>query len=92
VRDAAIGTFAGSVLLAVPLAAFNIAQRVVPAPESSLLILTEVVLAPLWVWIFVGEQASPTTLLGGAIILMAVVWVTITRIPKKGRRPITTRG
>lgn len=91
-RDAVIGTFAGSVLLAVPLAAFNVAQRVVPASESSLLIMTEVVLAPLWVWLFVGEEATFTTILGGAIIMVAVVWVTLTRLPRKGRRPITTRG
>lgn len=92
VQDAVIGTFAGSVLLAVPLSAFNMAQRVVPASESSLLIMTEVVLAPLWVWLFVGETASSTTILGGAIIMAAVIWVTLTRVPRKGRRPITTRG
>ena len=91
-RDAAIGIFAGSILLAVPLAAFNVAQRVVPAPESALLIMTEVVLAPLWVWVFVGEKATMTTLIGGAIILAAVVWVTVKRLPLKGRRPITSRG
>jgi drug/metabolite transporter (DMT)-like permease len=91
-RDAAIGVFAGSVLLAAPLTAFNIAQRVVPAPEAALLIMTEVVLAPLWVWLFVDEQASRTTVVGGAIILVAVIWVTLTRVPRKGRRPITSRG
>lgn len=90
--DALTGLFAGSVLLAAPLAAFNIGQRVVPAPETSLLLMGEVILAPLWVWLFVGETASTSTLLGGAIILAAVVWVTLTRIPRKGRRPITTRG
>ncbi len=91
-RDAAIGLFAGSVLLAAPLAAFNMAQRVVPAPESALLIMSEVVLAPLWVWLFVGEQATGSTLLGGAIILCAMFWLTSKRKPKRGRRPITTRG
>lgn len=90
--DALTGVFAGSVLLAAPLAAFNIGQRVVPASETSLLIMGEVVLAPLWVWIFVGETASASTLIGGAIILAAVVWVTLKRVPRKGRRPITTRG
>jgi len=90
--DAAIGLFAGSALLAVPLSAFNIAQRVVPASESSLLIMSEVVLAPLWVWLFVDESASASTLIGGAIILTAVVWVTLTRVPRRGRRPITSRG
>lgn len=91
-RDAIIGVLAGSVLLAVPLSAFNIAQRVVPASESSLLIMTETVLAPVWVWAFLGESAAATTILGGAIIMLAVVWVTINRRPPKGRRMLTSRG
>ncbi|MDW3177188.1 MAG: DMT family transporter [Acidimicrobiia bacterium] len=91
-REAAVGLFAGSVLLAVPLAVFNIAQRVVPSPEAAILIMGEIILAPLWVWLFVGEEASASTLAGGAIILIAVVWVTLNRIPRRGRRPITTRG
>lgn len=91
-QDAAIGIFAGSVLLAVPLSAFNVAQRVVPASESSLLIMTETVLAPVWVWFFIGETASGTTLVGGAIILAAVVWVTLSRRTPMGRRTLTSRG
>jgi DME family drug/metabolite transporter len=91
-EEAAIGLFAGSLLLAAPLALFNVAQRVVPAPESAILIMGEIVLAPLWVWIFVGEKASASTVFGGAIILAAVVWVTLTHVPRKGRRPITSRG
>ena len=90
--DAVIGLLAGSVLLALPLAAFNVAQRVVPASESSLLIMTEIVLAPLWVWLFIAEQPAPTTLIGGAIILVTVIWVTVKRRPRRGRRPITSRG
>ncbi len=91
-KEAAIGLFAGSLLLALPLAVFNVAQRVLPAPESAILIMSEIVLAPLWVWLFVGEQVSASTVFGGAIILTAVVWVTLTRVPRKGRRPITSRG
>jgi len=91
-KEVAIALFAGSLLLAVPLAVFNVAQRVVPAPEAAILIMSEIVLAPLWVWIFVGEKVSASTGFGGAIILMAVVWVTLTRVPRKGRRPITSRG
>lgn len=91
-QDIAIGLFAGSALLAVPLAAFNTAQRVVPASESALLIMSEIVLAPIWVWVFVGEQAAGSTLIGGAIILAAMVWLTVTHAPKRARRPVTTRG
>jgi len=89
--DAAIGVFAGSVLLGFPLAVFNIAQRVVPAPEAALLMLAEVVMAPLWVWLFVDERPEPTTLIGGAIIFLAVFWLTVTASPRRGR-PITSRG
>lgn len=71
-RDAAIGTFAGGGLLAAPLAIFNIAARIVPSSEAALLLMSEVVLAPLWVWIFVDETPEPTTLLGGVIIFAAV--------------------
>lgn len=91
-HEALVGIFAGSFLLALPLAIFNIAQRVVPSPEAAILIMSEIILAPLWVWIFVGEKASTSTLVGGGIILVAVVWVTLTRVPKRGRRPITSRG
>ncbi len=91
-REAAVGLFAGSMLLAVPLAVFNIAQRVVPAPEAAILIMSEIILAPVWVWMFVGERASASTLAGGAVILVAMVWVTPKRLPRGGARPITSRG
>lgn len=90
-HDAVIGLFAGSVLLALPLAVFNTAQRVVPAPETALLLLGEVIMAPLWVWIFVDERPEPTTLIGGALILAAVMWMTVAGSPRRGR-PITSRG
>ena len=79
-RDAAIGFFAGSVLLGVPIVGLNLALRVVPGPMAALLIMTEVVLAPVWVWVFVDERPEPTTVLGGAIILAAVVWLTAAQV------------
>jgi len=71
--DAGIGLFAGSMLLAIPGAFFNLAMRVVPAPETALLLMSEVVLAPVWVWLFVDESPATTTLLGGSVILAAVL-------------------
>jgi drug/metabolite transporter (DMT)-like permease len=47
--------------------------RLVPAAEVALLSLTETVLAPIWVWLFVYEVPSVFTLIGGAIVLAAVV-------------------
>lgn len=89
--DAFIGFFAGSMLLGFPLVIYNLAQRVVPASETTLLLMSEVVLAPMWVWMFVGEQPESTTLLGGAIILGAILWLTIVRAPTRGR-VVTSRG
>lgn len=78
-HDVLIGLFAGSALFAVPVAIFNVAQRVVPASETSLLLMSEVVLAPVWVWLIVDEEPEMTTLIGGAIILSAVLGLLIWR-------------
>jgi drug/metabolite transporter (DMT)-like permease len=48
--------------------------RYVPAAQVSILALLEVVLSPLWVWIFAGEVPSVTTLIGGAVVLMGVTY------------------
>ena len=48
--------------------------RDVPAAQVSILALLEVVLAPIWVWIFVHEVPSTTTLIGGAIVLAGVIY------------------
>lgn len=46
----------------------------VPAAQVSILALLEVVLAPIWVWLFVGETPAVTTIIGGAIVLTGVVY------------------
>lgn len=52
---------------------FALAARHVPAAEMGLIFLLEIVLGPLWTWLGVGEQPSVATLIGGAIVLVAVV-------------------
>jgi drug/metabolite transporter (DMT)-like permease len=41
--------------------------------------LTEIVLAPIWVWLAYGEKASPMTLAGGAIVLGAIAYEGVRR-------------
>ena len=55
---------------------FNAAGRHVPAARTSLLLLSEIVLAPIWVWLVVNEVPAGKTVAGGAVILLALVWVT----------------
>jgi drug/metabolite transporter (DMT)-like permease len=50
----------------------TIGGRLIPAAEVALITLLEVVLGPLWVWIFLSEQPGAATLVGGAIVLAAV--------------------
>jgi len=50
------------------------ATRYLSAPEVSLFLLLETVLAPIWVWLAVGEAVPPLTFYGGAVVLMTVAW------------------
>lgn len=54
-------------------AVFAYAARAVPAAELTLFTLLETVLSPTWVWLVIAEVPSSTSLLGGAIILAAVM-------------------
>lgn len=57
---------------------FTAGARHLPTTELTLLSLIEVILSPVWVWLFMGETATPQTLLGGAVVLAAVMGPTIT--------------
>ena len=50
----------------------TIGGRLIPAAEVGLITLLEVVLGPLWVWIFLSEQPGTATVVGGVIVLAAV--------------------
>ena len=43
------------------------------AAQVGLLTLLEVILAPIWVWLAFAEVPAPLSLLGGAIVLSALV-------------------
>jgi drug/metabolite transporter (DMT)-like permease len=51
----------------------TIGGRLIPAGEVALITLLEIVLGPLWVWAFLRERPSTATLVGGAIVLGAVL-------------------
>lgn len=70
--DAALALAAGAVLLGLGLALYTAGSRAVPAAELTLLAMIEVLLAPVWVWLALGETATPGTWVGGAILLAAL--------------------
>jgi len=59
--------------LGLPCALLVVASRVLAPPEIALLSLLEVILGPLWVWLGAGERPAQATVVGGAIVLGALV-------------------
>jgi len=70
--DLALCLVYGALAIAGSLVIYTIGSRHVPAAELMLLALTEVVLGPVWVWLAFSEIPSLSTVLGGAILLLAI--------------------
>lgn len=51
----------------------TVGARLIPAAQVALITLLEVVLGPLWVWLAIGERPGGATLVGGAVVIGAVV-------------------
>jgi drug/metabolite transporter (DMT)-like permease len=64
--------FLGVFQLAVPSTLLVMASRALSAPEVSLLALLEVIFGVLWAWWGAGEVPSADTLVGGALVLLAL--------------------
>ena len=62
----------------------TLGARFLPAAEVALLSLAETVLAPIWVWVGVGEVPALLTLAGGAVVLSAVVAQAATGMRSQG--------
>lgn len=74
-----IGLGTGQMGLA--LALLTAGARLIPPAEVALLTLLEVVLGPLWVWLAYEERPGTTTLVGGAVVLVAVILQASARAP-----------
>jgi drug/metabolite transporter (DMT)-like permease len=72
-RDVALLAALGITQIGLGFVLLTIGGRLIPAGEVALITLLEIVLGPLWVWIALGERPSTATLVGGAIVLGAVL-------------------
>jgi drug/metabolite transporter (DMT)-like permease len=54
-------------------ALLTVGARLIPAAQVGLITLREIVLGPLWVWLALDERPSTLTLVGGAIVIVAIV-------------------
>tara|TARA_A100001011_G_C13795962_1_gene629047 strand:- start:34 stop:396 length:363 start_codon:yes stop_codon:yes gene_type:complete len=65
-------------LLGIPQLAFGficitIGSRTTASTTVGLLMLTETLFAPIWVWLFLNEIPPYSVLLGGVIIILAII-------------------
>ena len=51
----------------------TLGARLIPAAQVGLITLLEVVLGPLWVWLALDEHPGTLTLVGGAVVVAAIV-------------------
>lgn len=71
-HDGGIAMSMGVFQVGAGLILYTLGSRSLPAAELTLLSLAEVLLGPLWVWLFLGESTGANTLIGGAILLVAI--------------------
>lgn len=71
-RDGSIALGMGVFQAGAGLVLYTLGSRSLPAAELTLLSMTEVLLGPVWVWLFLGETAGIYTLIGGFVLLAAI--------------------
>lgn len=74
VRDAAIAMAIGAVHVGFGMVLYTRGSTVIPAAELTLLSMLEVLFAPVWVWLFLGETATLGTFIGGGVLMAAVAF------------------
>jgi drug/metabolite transporter (DMT)-like permease len=72
-HDLSLLALLGVVQLAIPCLLMVRLSRQLPAPEIALLALLEVLFGVAWAWLGAGEQPARAVLLGGGLVLAALV-------------------
>ncbi len=63
----------GAGQLALGMIMFTTGARLIPAAEAALLSVLETILGPIWVWIIFSENPGERTILGGLVVLAALI-------------------
>lgn len=89
-HDIVISMAMGAIILAIGMALYTAGSTVIPAAELTLLSMVEVMLAPIWVWMFLGETASAGTFVGGGVLMAAVAFNALSGARRKPLAPPLT--
>ena len=85
-HDAALALLLGVVQIGLGFSFITMGSRWVPAAEVALLLLTEAVLSPILVWVWVDEIPRDATLIGGVFVFAAVVGQAIHGVQRERAR------
>lgn len=69
---------------------YNSASRSVPAAAMTVFAQTEMVLVPIWAFIVLAERPANSTLIGGTVIMIAVVGKAL--LDARDQRPVPSLG
>jgi drug/metabolite transporter, DME family len=72
-HDILMGFFLGVPQLAFGFICITIGSRSTPSTTIGLLMLTETIFGPIWVWLFLNEIPPISVFIGGAIIILAII-------------------
>ena len=72
-HDIFMGFLLGVPQLALGFICITIGSRTTPSATIGLLMLSETLFAPIWVWIFLGEIPPLSVFIGGLVIILAII-------------------
>tara|TARA_B100001996_G_scaffold367995_1_gene340131 strand:+ start:1183 stop:2043 length:861 start_codon:yes stop_codon:yes gene_type:complete len=72
-HDIFLGFLTGAFQVGLGFLFITIGARSTPSALVGIIMLTEAVLGPFWAWLFVNESPPPAVLIGGSIVIFAVV-------------------
>ena len=82
-HDIFLGFLAGFLQLGFGFILITIGARSTPAAFVGILMLTEAVLGPLWAWLFINENPPFIVLIGGSVVIIAVLLQFLSSIDLK---------
>ena len=88
-RSAVVLAFLGVIQIGGAYALFVSGLKHVTATEASLIGMLEPIANPIWVFLFLGERPTAYSIAGGAIVLGAIAWRTLTAGRAAARETVT---
>ena len=88
--DIALAIAHGAVFIVGGTLIFNSASRKIPAAQMTVFAQTELVLVPVWAFLLLSERPSASTMLGGTLIVFAVVGMALLDVRDQARSEVIT--